>query len=671
MNENSLFLEEIEERIRLHNPEIQIFYDKQNKTLYLGKENTDYSLDQLVTKGFTLERGNENTDIATINSIDTGSDKIIVKPASKDRLKSQGQGANITYTYTTEEGNTLDNIGYDPFQRFYQKAEKLKEKIGQSDPVAYQIIQCIGAKVAGINDIARISNMYELKISIEGEIYPLYIEKDKFESLKQDINKIIQNRLESNNTHEYKDRSQIIDDMSQYVILPPELFYDFSKDKNQNEILEDLKDEAKLAPKKATESIVQYETRLKNYYESTKDISQSTDFLKIVSQLALLNPNLTIKIDKDETKAEANQTIYIDANPTDLKCPEGFEYNEKNGVTNKHKTNNGNYISIAVENQNNVPNPDDLKTLPSKAKLTKPADILARDAYKHEKINYPKGKTKEDENYQSPYFKNLKNIIASKTYNNDYIQPEKIGIISRIAAGGKLFLEGANNFCNTMTFQKFLKGALLIGAGVLIVTNIPNLISVVPLLVQVAKLTHVAWAHTLTGVGTIAEHEIFLSSAISAIVLSIPLIMLIKKYGKKILNSFKNKSNDELVEEETEENEPPQQIQPELAAANENTPENNYQINEDNIGEIENIIKNHTDNIRNAKSEIQRLSEILELQTDDKTKSETNKQIQYWVTILYKNLKELTELVKNYKLNINPEDYTKSPNTEEQGRSLS
>lgn len=59
---------------------------------------------------------------------------------------------------------------------------------------------------------------------------------------------------------------------------------------------------------------------------------------KLVKELKKLNPNVAMLIDED-----SYPTIIVAKCQSceELKLPEGYDYNEKNGLTNKHHTTSG------------------------------------------------------------------------------------------------------------------------------------------------------------------------------------------------------------------------------------------------------------------------------------------------------------------------------------------
>ena len=76
--------------------------------------------------------------------------------------------------------------------------------------------------------------------------------------------------------------------------------------------------------------------------EPKKEINNIKDLFEEITKL---NENANLKLIK-----EAGSYVILSlVDGKDLKLPENFYYNEKNGITNKHKTESGAYISIMVE----------------------------------------------------------------------------------------------------------------------------------------------------------------------------------------------------------------------------------------------------------------------------------------------------------------------------------
>lgn len=78
-----------------------------------------------------------------------------------------------------------------------------------------------------------------------------------------------------------------------------------------------------------------------------KDVSQSTNIYEISEVLQLLNSNAEIRV--TDINKTGLMNVYSSVKPECLNLPLGFYYNEKNGITNKYNTKNGQYVSIIVE----------------------------------------------------------------------------------------------------------------------------------------------------------------------------------------------------------------------------------------------------------------------------------------------------------------------------------
>ena len=77
--------------------------------------------------------------------------------------------------------------------------------------------------------------------------------------------------------------------------------------------------------------------------QNTNNIKNSLDINEILDEIIRLNPSKNIEYNP------TNNRIIIDVNPEELELPEGFYYNKKNGITNKHNTESGAYITISVD----------------------------------------------------------------------------------------------------------------------------------------------------------------------------------------------------------------------------------------------------------------------------------------------------------------------------------
>ena len=83
--------------------------------------------------------------------------------------------------------------------------------------------------------------------------------------------------------------------------------------------------------------------------KQVKDVSQSTDLFEIAEVIQQLNPNVEIRVGNWEYDSMATKRFYSSVPVEQLVLPEGFYYNDKNGITNKHNTQTGTYCALEVE----------------------------------------------------------------------------------------------------------------------------------------------------------------------------------------------------------------------------------------------------------------------------------------------------------------------------------
>lgn len=99
-------------------------------------------------------------------------------------------------------------------------------------------------------------------------------------------------------------------------------------------------------------------------------IDTPTDLIEKIRQL---NPSVQINVSnlEYENELKIDSSIPIEK----LNLPEGFYYNEKTGITNKNKTENGNYVSLNLNSIDSVPKvaliskSANLKTIENKEKV--------------------------------------------------------------------------------------------------------------------------------------------------------------------------------------------------------------------------------------------------------------------------------------------------------------
>ena len=95
------------------------------------------------------------------------------------------------------------------------------------------------------------------------------------------------------------------------------------------------------------------------------------NFNQLINEIRKLNPGVEIRIGDERFDREARSRIFSSVPMHQLKLPEGYYSNEKNGITNKHNAENGLYTQLNVESLDDMvvgltmPNVDVSKNLES------------------------------------------------------------------------------------------------------------------------------------------------------------------------------------------------------------------------------------------------------------------------------------------------------------------
>ena len=117
-------------------------------------------------------------------------------------------------------------------------------------------------------------------------------------------------------------------------------------------------------PKTGPENEQQATSRI---YSSVPDVSQSTNLYEIAKVIQQLNPNAEIRVANIAYDPQATSRFYSSVPIGQLVLPEGFYANEKNGITNKHKTQSGMYCDLSVEDLSMA---DERTLLPKKPQVS-------------------------------------------------------------------------------------------------------------------------------------------------------------------------------------------------------------------------------------------------------------------------------------------------------------
>ena len=115
---------------------------------------------------------------------------------------------------------------------------------------------------------------------------------------------------------------------------------------------------------------------------------ESTDVREIAIALQKLNPGVTIKLINPSYENVLDKQIYCNVPAKELALPQPFYYDEKNGITNKHTSKTGLYITINVEDISKV-NPELLVSTGydlEKEKTRQYENLVRMDAYNLSKV---------------------------------------------------------------------------------------------------------------------------------------------------------------------------------------------------------------------------------------------------------------------------------------------
>ncbi len=77
-----------------------------------------------------------------------------------------------------------------------------------------------------------------------------------------------------------------------------------------------------------------------------KKVQVLTNIKEVIEELKKLNPDAEIELVDEDTYVGSIRRLKLSVPAEELALPYGFEYNEKNGITNKHHTDDGSYISL-------------------------------------------------------------------------------------------------------------------------------------------------------------------------------------------------------------------------------------------------------------------------------------------------------------------------------------
>ncbi len=117
-----------------------------------------------------------------------------------------------------------------------------------------------------------------------------------------------------------------------------------TKQEEDEELLASVK-----PPKKDYDEEAALKKALPPRLEETKAKYEPADIFEVVRDIKKLNPDAEIKTGDVGIDSRAGERFFSSIPADKLVLPEGFYYNEKNGITNKHNTASGLYLAFDVE----------------------------------------------------------------------------------------------------------------------------------------------------------------------------------------------------------------------------------------------------------------------------------------------------------------------------------
>lgn len=150
--------------------------------------------------------------------------------------------------------------------------------------------------------------------------------------------------------------------------------------------------------------------------EATNDKSDIINIYSAAKEIQRLNPNAEIRVGNMGVDPQANNRIYSSVPVEELILPEGFYYNEKNGITNKHNTKSGLYCNIDVEDlslaDENMLMPKEVKEKEEKNDKSAPYDLSENEGALD--AEYEEVEEDKDDKVKITEIKNPSNKLLSK-----------------------------------------------------------------------------------------------------------------------------------------------------------------------------------------------------------------------------------------------------------------
>ena len=197
---------------------------------------------------------------------------------------------------------------------------------------------------------------------------------DNFKSVKKDDEEEEEEEIEDDYDFDF-DESESEEETESKEIEDDHDLADSTEETNEEEVVENKEQENVKVENLTDDEIKSSKTVVIDNEKETKEedieidsevvneeksISESTNVSEIAQAIANINPDVQIALGDPENDPECNSRIFSSVPVDKLDLPEGFYYNEKNGVTNKHNTKSGAYCGFRVED---IKNADESKLL--------------------------------------------------------------------------------------------------------------------------------------------------------------------------------------------------------------------------------------------------------------------------------------------------------------------
>ena len=383
-------ISENENTLEVYNETINSLSPVMNMMQEVTDMSTNYMIDirsALVTGNYSVEELKNNA-----NKINVEVNKVLA--AEKEKYKEQiihivkesdlnRVFAGVTWAVTRSVKLLTDNYitTNDKINELEESKSKLKEELTNKTNRYQELIDNVNSD----KDILEINTLDEEITSIRSELNSTIKELLDYNKNKEDILSEIESYIGSYAPkEEVKEETLENNELEEEKIETPSDVIDaeFSENKENNNDKKELKEE-KLENKESEEVDIPEEIEAINEEEvedlskadertlmpkkpKVKDVSQSTNLYEIAEVIQQLNPNAEIRVADMGLDSMATQRFYSSVPVDQLVLPEGFYYNDKNGITNKHNTQTGMYCALEVEDLSKA---DERTLMPKKPKV--------------------------------------------------------------------------------------------------------------------------------------------------------------------------------------------------------------------------------------------------------------------------------------------------------------